>query len=142
MFRLKLLLITLSLIMIGCEDNPMSSYPVYDFNVVIENYETDTNGYYHLELNSDSQTLQKLTAYTDNPTIQKIYWDADKTYQYEYNGIMFDVDIINHASYTNENGEAFTMFGPHPSMVGDTVNVICYYDDYNEYFKTIKIILE
>ena len=33
--------------MIGCEDNPMSSYPVYDFDVTIENYETDVNGYYH-----------------------------------------------------------------------------------------------
>ena len=60
MFRLKLLFISLSLIMIGCEDNPMSSYPVYDFDVTIENYETDVNGYYHLQLESNSQTLQKI----------------------------------------------------------------------------------
>lgn len=142
MFRLNLLLISLSLIVIGCDDNPMSVNQVYDFDVVIENNQVDNNGYYHLELESDSQTLQKLTAYTDNPTIQRVYWDADKTYQYDYNGVTFDVDIINHASYTNDDGEAFTMFGPHPNMVGDTVNVICYYNDEYEYFKTINIILE
>ena len=142
MFRLNLLISFILLIIVGCDDNPMSSFPTYDFDVVMENHEIDGSDYYHLELDSDSQTLQKLIAYTNNPNIQKVYWEADKTYQYEYNGIMFDVDIINHASYTNSDGEAFTMFGPHPNMIGDTVTVFCYYNDNYDYSKIINIILE
>ena len=79
---------------------------------------------------------------TNRTDIQKVYWVADKIYEYEYNGVTFEVDIVNPASYT-DNGYGYTMFGPFPTMVGDTVMVISYYNDWeNDYSDTIKIILE
>ena len=54
MFRLNLLISFILLIIVGCDDNPMSSFPTYDFDVVMENHEIDGSDYYHLELDSDS----------------------------------------------------------------------------------------
>ena len=66
-------------------------------------------------------------------------------YIYYYNGEQFGAPIINHSSYTDEIGEAHTMFGPHNSMVGDTVMVYVGYVDsiYDvEYTQIIDIILD
>ena len=55
------------------------------------------------------------------------------------------MDIINHSSYTNDVGDAFTMFGPQISMVGDTVTIYVGYVDYEydiEYSEYFYVILE
>jgi hypothetical protein len=140
MFRLKLLFVVI-IILVGCE-NPMEPQEEYQFDISIENILPDENQFYHLELDNNNQTLQRLVANTNRTDIQKVYWVADKTYEYEYNGITFEVDIVNHASYTND-GYAHTMFGPFPTMIGDTVTVTSYYNDWEyDYSNTIKIILE
>ena len=120
----------------------------YDFVLNISLHK-DTNGYYHFPMNNyasnTSQALTKFTAHTNNPNIQFVWWDCDTQWEYTYLGQMFDVDIINHSSYTNDDGDAFTMFGPFVDMAIDTVTVWCGYQDSETditYVKDIKIILE
>ena len=138
---MKNILLILILILVGCE-NPMEPQEQYQFDVYVENVEPDENNFYHLELDDNNQTLQRLVANTNRNDIQKVYWVADKIYEYEYNGVLFEVDIVNPASYTDD-GYAYTMFGPFPTMVGDTVTIVSYYNDWEyDYENTIKIILE
>ena len=138
---MKNILLILILILVGCE-NPMEPQEEYQFDISVENVEPDENNFYHLELDDDNQTLQRLVANTNRNDIQKVYWVADKIYEYEYNGVTFEVDVVNPASYTDD-GYAYTMFGPFPTMVGDTVTIVSYYNDWEyDYSDTIKIILE
>ena len=138
---MKNILLILILILVGCE-NPMEPQEQYQFDVYVENVEPDENNFYHLELDDNNQTLQRLVANTNRNDIQKVYWVADKIYEYEYNGVLFEVDIVNPTSYTDD-GYAYTMFGPFPTMVGDTVTIVSYYNDWEyDYENTIKIILE
>ena len=138
---MKNILPILILILVGCE-NPMEPQEEYQFDISVENVEPDENNFYHLELDDDNQTLQRLVANTNRNDIQKVYWVADKIYEYEYNGVTFEVDVVNPASYTDD-GYAYTMFGPFPTMVGDTVTIVSYYNDWEyDYSDTIKIILE
>ena len=138
---MKYILSLLILILIGCE-SPLESQPQYEFEINVEDMNPDENNYFHLELDDNNQTLKKLVANTNRTDIQKVYWKADKVYEHEYNGVIFEVDIVNPASYT-DNGYAYTMFGPFPTMVGDTVMIISYYNDWHyDYEDTIKIVLE
>jgi hypothetical protein len=138
---MKIILPIVILILVGCE-NPMEPHEEYQFDISVENSIPDENNFYHLELDNNNQTLQRLVANTNRTDIQKVYWEADQIYEYEYNGVTFEVDIVNPASYT-DNGYGYTMFGPFPTMVGDTVVIASYYNDWEyNYSDTIKIILE
>ena len=91
------------------------------------------------------QSLIRFTAYTNNPVTQFVWWDCTGYWEYEHMGEDFIVPIINHSSYTDANGEANTMFGPHISMVGDTVSVIFGYVDSIhelEYHRIFDVILD
>ena len=62
----------------------------------------------------------------------------------EYQGQLVLVPIINNSSYTNDDGDAFVMLGPHPEMAGDTITVIGgYTDNFNniDYESYIFIVL-
>ena len=58
----------------------------------------------------------------------------------------YQVPVINNSSYTDDIGEAHSMFGPHMSMVGDTILVTCgYTDEWNgdrNYSKLIYVVLD
>ena len=98
-----------------------------------------------MESYSSTQALVRFTAHTHNPEIQFVYWDCDTQWMYDYMNNDIPVDIINHSSYTDVNGEANTMFGPQTWMAGDTVQVfVGYLDSIHdvEYFESFYVILE
>ena len=139
------LLIALSILTVGCNNNPVSSHEIFDFEVTMKNYELSNDDYYHIQLDDVNQTLEKLIVNTYRSDIQKISWSASDTYELEINGIMYEVDLVNSASYT-DNGIAYTMLGLYPDMVGDTISISAFYIDYEngsqEYEDIIEIILE
>ena len=142
---LNRIIIILCLILVGCDNGDiMGPQSSYDFQIEIENNYLDENGYYHIQLNPNSQTLQKITGHTNNPNIQKVYWNCDTMLEMEYQGQLVLVPIINNSSYTNDDGDAFVMLGPHPEMAGDTITVIGgYTDNFNniDYESYIFIVL-
>ena len=145
-------LIAISLLTLGgCDSSvtgPEEVVPVYELTVDNRLGEPDENGYYRMGMSDNSvgeQSLVRFTAYTNNPEIQFVWWDCTGYWEYNHMGEDFVVPIINHSSYTDANGEANTMFGPHISMVGDTVSVIFGYVDSIhelEYHQTFDVIFD
>ena len=80
------------------------------------------NGKYDLELNSYGQTLTRL--YVDcGESNASVYWDTNAVHTSVHMGETFETKMINGRSYSSSNGYAYTMFGPMPEMVGQTVKV-------------------
>ena len=139
------------LLFVGCDNGLVNADQIetYDFNIET-GLDMDQNGYLHFPMSEYSsgqseQSIVRFTAYTNNPEIQFVWWDSNGYWEYTMNGEEFLVPIINHSSYTNDFGEANTMFGPNVSMVGDTVMVSCGYVDsvYDvEYVEQFFIILD
>ncbi len=115
----------------------------YPFSVEAIYLAEDENGYYHMELNSESnQSFARLVAYTNNPQVNKVMWTADVYWIYQGE----EVPVVNSASYTDEEtGEAYTMFAPIYSMRGDTITIWSwYYDEWNgnKYYNTsIRVVV-
>ena len=80
------------------------------------------NGNYELELNSYGQTLTRLWVECEE-TNSTVYWTTSAVYSHNHMGETFNTKMINGRSYSSSNGYAYTMFGPMPSMVGETVSV-------------------
>ena len=116
----------------------------------------DDNGYYHLELSNNWQTLHRLsgTAYINDVPLEVLrvqwesshYWYLGDTLGYivnrylTENGVYVSVDTsyvigfngmevptINPASYSNAEGEVNTMFAPVRTMKSDTVTIRMYF---------------
>ena len=80
------------------------------------------NGKYDLELNSYGQTLTRL--YVDcGESNASVWWDTNAVHTHIHMGETFETKMINGRSYSSSNGYAYTMFGPMPEMVGQTVKV-------------------
>ena len=80
------------------------------------------NGNYDLELNSYGQTLTRL--YVDcGESNASVWWDTNAVHTHIHMGETFETKMINGFSYSSSNGYAYTMFGPMPEMVGQTVKV-------------------
>ncbi len=146
-------LIFILLLLTGCseDDNVFGpeevvdeSYQIYDFYLSSDelNY---TNGYYEFNMSVSGQALTKLSANTNNPSIyQYVSWDCDTQWEYNWNDGIYLVPIINHYSYSDDEGMAYSMFGPMSDMAIDTVKVwASYTDSYtnHSYSDTISIIL-
>ena len=110
----------------------------------------DINGYYRLPMNqygNGTQTIHQFSVDTNNPNTnppQFVRWDCDTQVEHHWpNGYVEMVDIINHSSYANSDGIAYTMFGPHSDQIGDTIVVYVAYEcnrnnvDYEIYFSVI-----
>ena len=81
-----------------------------------------SNGKYELTLNTYGQTLTRL--YVDcGESNSTVYWDTNAVHTHKHMGETFETKMINGRSYSSSNGYAYTMFGPMPSMVGETVSV-------------------
>jgi hypothetical protein len=125
------------LLFVGCtEPLPLglSTDSVYQFELDID-LEQDENGYYRLPMIQEGQysdqmfhTLQVQTNNEYNP--QMVYWLCDTFYEFEHLGFTQHAEIINENSYTYDDGSAKTIFGPHMSQVGDTVQILTGYKDF------------
>jgi hypothetical protein len=131
----------------------------------------DSNGYYHLKLDSTrNQTIHRISGYvfdTEEPT--KVSWDSNlywwllkgdtvanitKTYLNEFTGELTYVNLppllnwqdaivptINSASYVSDNDEINTVIAPIYSMKNDTLVVTARVNEWN-IRQTINIVLE
>jgi len=99
----------------------------------------DNNGYYHLQLNPNSnQTIHRITGEVLNTTEPtKVSWWSNLTW--EYNGEV--VPTVNGSSYVGENGEVNTVIAPIYGMRNDTLQVVA---EINEWYitQTLNIVLE
>ena len=145
---MKKFIILLSLFYIGCE-NPTGSGGVieHEFRVFSETLYKDGNSYYHMTLNPNiNQTFSTLTAHTSSESIQKVGWYTEESWTYtHFNGEDFEVPLVNGASYTDNIGEAHSVFAPIYQMLGDTIKVYAEYIDENTnllYTSWISIVLE
>ena len=148
--RHTLNILAILILFIGCADPYFANLhseegnEEYLFNVSAVWLEADGNGYFHMGLNSTSvQTSTRLVAYTNNPNIQKVMWESNTYWIYQGE----EIPVVNSASYSDEyTGEAYTMFAPIASMVGDTLTVYSwYYDEHNGnkyYMDYIEVVLD
>ena len=81
-----------------------------------------SNGNYELTLSSYGQTLSRLSVECEE-TNSTVYWTTSAVYTHIHMGETFETKMINGRSYSSSSGKAYTMFGPMPSMVGETVSV-------------------
>ena len=100
----------------------------------------DSNGYYHLELNQNTnQTIHTISGtvddyYSNEPL--KVSWDSNLTWVYQGE----DVSTSNQSSYV-VNGKVHNVIAPINTMVGDTLILT---GTIREHLvtDTIKIVLE
>ena len=149
----------LFLLLFGCSDSVSSFESVEPDVIRVElnpRLNVDDNGYYHLELSNNWQTLHRLsgTAYINDVPLEVLrvqwesshYWYLGDTLGYIVNryltedGVYVSVDTsyvvgfngmevptINPASYSNGEGEVNTMFAPVRTMKSDTVTIRMYF---------------
>lgn len=105
------------------------------------NLPMDTNGYYHLQLNQDTnQTIHTVsgtvgyTEYWDEPL--KVSWNSNLTWIYQGE----DVSTSNQSSYVVD-GNVYNVIAPTNTMIGDTLILT---GTIREHLvsDTIKIVLE
>lgn len=125
----------------GCEDVSYTCDECY-LNVDAPSLITDNNGYYYMtNLDNYNQTFTTLRAVTGSvDEYQKLTWMANK----EINLYNEWTNLVNNVSYTDDNGEGFTVLSIWPEFIGDTVTVYCGYTDQNEilYTDSLKVIIK
>lgn len=118
------------------EDDELFGIPEMELNA---NLPLDTNGYYHMELDSSTnQTIHTIGGRVTNiyePT--KVTWGSNLFW--ELNGEL--VPTINGSSYVQDNGNINTVIAPIFSMKNDTLVVQAELNEWN-IIQTIKIVLE
>ena len=134
----------------GCTKEPFQYNLGHDFELDAR-LPIDSNGYYHLQLGQDWQTLHRISGNVDDWALTKVYytsshyWLIDDTLGYivhqnwtlNDNGYMyttndtsyvtwfegFEVPTINETCYSTNDGEINIMFAPVQNMKGDTITV-------------------
>ena len=84
------------------------------------NKTSDNN--YELTLRTYGQTLTRLSVECEESN-SSVYWTTSAVYSHKHMGETFSTKMINGRSYSSSNGYAYTMFGPTPELIGETVSV-------------------
>ena len=142
--KINIIIMIISLILCGCESDPIYSYSSYMYNdindnndyndnciynIYMESYlEVDNNGFYHLKILNDwEQTFTTLSSHTNSTeTIQKLQFISNKEIYFDGYGW---INPINSFSYTDENGTAGGVLGVWPQFRGDTIKVYSGFQD-------------
>ena len=123
----------------GCTDTLDECYSNYYLEIDAPSLEK-SSGYYELEFLSDYiQTFTTLRAQTGSE-YQKILWVSNK--EIEIDGIW--TNLVNHSSYTDSSGEAYTVLGVREEFINDTITIYCGYNDMCKlhYIDSLEIIIE
>tara|TARA_B100000029_G_scaffold447397_1_gene469126 strand:+ start:1065 stop:1655 length:591 start_codon:yes stop_codon:yes gene_type:complete len=140
---IKNILIVLSIFLIGCEDNKFSHEDInFEYNIDLP---LDENGYYHLELGENWQTIQRLSATLTSKHSEtryekqrdlvetiRVYWESshywvmDDTLGYIVKrGLTDDLEYVYYdtLSITGFEGEPVNTinFYSYPVKTGDTI---------------------
>ena len=127
------------ILLTGCADTLDDCHSDYYLEIDAPSLEKDS-GYYELEfLPEYIQTFTTLRARTGNE-YQKVSWVSNK--EIEIAGVW--TNLVNHTSYTDSNGEAYTVLGVWGEFIGDTITVYCGYKDMCalHYVDSLKVIIE
>ena len=127
------------ILLTGCVDTVGECYSDYYLEIDAPSLEK-SSGYYELELLSEYiQTFTTLRAQT-GIEYQKILWTSNK--EIEIAGIW--TNLVNSASYTDSDGNAYTVLGIWEEFISDTITVYCGYEDMCSlrYIDSLKVIIE
>ena len=130
-------LLTLGLLLLNCD---VSNVAFDEVDLVLDGRTfQDTNGYYHIELDSTTnQTIHRIDGQLFNQQyMTKIDWNSNLSW--EFNGEL--VPTVNSTSYTNKFGEVSVVIAPIYSMKGDTLIVNAFVTESNE-SETIRFVLK
>jgi len=124
-----ILYILIYVLLIGCGVEPYCDGCKLELS--IDSLEMDNHNYYLLDFDDNYiQTFTKIKADVGRD-YEKVGWTSDTYFVIETIGYQEEVNVVNGASYSNEDGYAYTMLGVYESNIGDTIIVYCgYYDDY------------
>ena len=115
------------ILLTGCEDLTQKECCTDHYLDIDAQNLSNINGYYELEfLDGYAQTFTSIRAKTNSKNeYQKLAWIADKEIFIEG----FWINLVNMNSYTNKNGESFTVLAVWEEFIGDTITIYCAYDD-------------
>ena len=82
---------------------------------------------YVLKLNKERQTLVRLTGMVEDKGYHRVVWKTDKRYWWSNGFAQDEFKVVNPYTYSKQNGEVNTMFGPLPEMKGKTVAITASY---------------
>lgn len=130
-------LLTLGLLLLNCD---VSNVAFDEVDLVLDGRTfQDTNGYYHIELDSTTnQTIHRIDGQLFNQQyMTKIDWNSNLSW--EFNGEL--VPTVNSTSYTNKFGLVSVVIAPIYSMKGDTLIVNAIVTESSE-TETIRFVLK
>ena len=161
---------SLLILLVGCSDSTSTVFEPKEPDVIRIELDTglndefpltqDANGYYHLELGDNWQTLHRIsgTAYMNDIPLEvlPVEWESDLFWylgdtlgyivnrNFDDNGMYVTIDTsyitgfngmevptINCCSYSNSDGEVNNMIAPVQTMIGDTMTISYTYRDYS-----------
>ena len=142
--NIKFILCIISVLLTSCDNNLLTPDTGYlDLHM---SGNQDENGFYTMTYNNtDYQTFSTLKAETGSTSeYQYLAWTSNKEFGAEWQGQMIWANLVNGSSYTDGNGEAFTVLGVYSNFIGDTIKVYCGYED-NEnihYLDSLEVIVK
>ena len=130
----------------SCSDNivGMSDCPDCYLYLDAPDLVMNEDGYYEMGfLDGYIQTFSTIKAMT-GIDYEKVGWMSDTRHMIEHMGQEYLVDVVNQSSYTNEEGDAYTVLGIWEESVGDTITIYAgYYDSCeNQHLDSLKVIVE
>jgi len=141
--KIKLIfkVIFIYILLIGCENNIQNECITNNILELDAPSLQKTDNYYRLGfLNDYVQTFTVLEANTGSTDeYQKLTWISNKE-------ILIDgywTNLVNRASYTDDEGYGYTVLGVWEEFVGDTITIYCGYEDMClDYVDSLKVIIE
>ena len=152
MVKKLFLVIFISVLTIGCDnqivepdlwelDNTETNIEANYYLNMSSYLEKNENGYYMMEfLNSYNQTFTTLKAETGSDDYyQKVKWISNK----EINIGGEWINSVNNNSYTDENGDSYTVLAAWEQMINDTIKIYAGYTDQygNHYVDSLEVII-
>ena len=116
--------------MVGCNSSPLESCDS-ESNLVMNapDLMQDGNGYYHMFFNTDYvQTFSTLKAEV-GVEYWPVGWISNKEYMIPFMGTENWTNLVNQSSYSDDEGNAYTVLGVWEEFIGDTIKVYCFYDN-------------
>ena len=121
------ILVILGLITIACEDTIVGATPIPEGTsgnslVIYSDLPQDSNGYYHFDYPGGNNTYDNVYFQTDGE-LNRVFWYSDDTFTIYHQGFPITEPIIQHSTYSDENGQGQQMFYIHHTAVGDTLDI-------------------
>lgn len=125
----KLVLLTsVALMAVACDNNVVGATPIPEGTsgnslVVYSDLPQDDNGYYHFDfVDGGDNTYDNVYFQTDGE-LNRVFWYSTDTFTIYHQGFPIEEPIIQHSTYSDENGQGQQMYYIHHTAVGDTLDI-------------------